>query len=109
MSRQGKSDNRLSNLEQQFAVTMTKIDSALTELKEQREDIRRLQERQDAMQAKHEAEMHEMNKRFYEKIDSIDAKFNDVNKHINDTWRNTMIGVGGMIVALGALILTALK
>ena len=109
MSRQGKSDNRLSNLEQQFAVTMTKIDSALTELKEQREDIRRLQERQDAMQAKHEAEMHEMNKRFYEKIGSIDAKFNDVNKHINDTWRNTMIGVGGMIVALGALILTALK
>lgn len=95
-------DERLNTLEQQFAVTMTKVDSALAELKEQREDMRRLWERQDAMQAKHEADMHEMNERFYGKID-------DLSKQINDTWKQTMIGVGGMIIALGALIIGALK
>ncbi|MBR7024972.1 MAG: hypothetical protein IKI08_03080 [Selenomonadaceae bacterium] len=113
-------DERLNTLEQQFAVTMTKVDSALAELKEQREDMRRLWERQDAERAqrdadirelhkrqeaaqeKHEADMHEMNERFYGKID-------DLSKQINDTWKQTMIGVGGMIIALGALIIGALK
>lgn len=56
-----------------FSITMQ-------ELREQREDIRRLND----------------------KIDSL-------GKQINDTWRQTMIGVGGMIIALGALLITALK
>ena len=41
-------EERLNSLEQQFAVIMTKVDSALEELKEQREDIRRTQDRHDA-------------------------------------------------------------
>ena len=62
------------------ALQDTRFSMTMQELREQREDIRRLNE----------------------KIDSI-------GKQINDTWRQTMIGVGGMIIALGALLITALK
>lgn len=39
---------RFSTLEQQFATTMAKVDSLAEEAKQQREDIRRMQDRQDA-------------------------------------------------------------
>ncbi|MBQ4403446.1 MAG: hypothetical protein II857_03450 [Selenomonadaceae bacterium] len=75
--------------------TLTKVDMMIEESKQQREDIRRAQE-------KHDADMREMNQRFYGKID-------DLSKQINDTWKQTMIGVGGMIIALGGLLIAALK
>ncbi|MBR7024934.1 MAG: hypothetical protein IKI08_02860 [Selenomonadaceae bacterium] len=107
------SDERLNTLEQQFAVTMTKVDSALAELKEQREDMRRLWERQDAMQAKHEAEMKEMNQRFYDKFDAMDAKIDanakEFTKQLHSNFVQTMIGVGAIMAAIGGLIITALK
>ncbi len=68
-----------------------KFELFMEELKQQREDIRRMNE-------KHDADMK-----------SIDAKFDSLTKQINDTWKQTMIGVGGMIIALGALLITALK
>ena len=43
-----KLEIRFSTLEQQFAMTMAKVDSLAEEAKQQREDIRRLQDRQDA-------------------------------------------------------------
>ena len=43
-----KLEVRFSTLEQQFATTMAKVDSLAEEAKQQREDIRRLQDRQDA-------------------------------------------------------------
>ena len=88
-------NKRLSSLEQQVATVASKVDMLIIESQQQREDIRRLNE-------KHESEMHEMNKRFYD-------KFGDLTKQINDTWRQTMLGVGGMIVALGALLVALLK
>lgn len=42
-----KLEVRFSTLEQQFAATMAKVDSLAEEAKQQREDIRRLQDRQD--------------------------------------------------------------
>lgn len=62
------------------ALQDTRFSMTVQELREQREDIRQLNQ----------------------KIDSI-------GKQINDTWRQTMIGVGGMIIALGALLISALK
>lgn len=52
----------------------------MQEVREQREDIRRLNEKMDS-----------------------------IKNQINDTWRQTMLGVGGMIIALAALLITALK
>ena len=43
-----KLEVRFSTLEQQFAATMAKVDSLIEESKQQREDIRRAQEKQDA-------------------------------------------------------------
>lgn len=52
----------------------------MQELREQREDIRRLNDKMDSL-----------------------------GKQINDTWRQTMLGVGGMIIAVGALLVALLK
>ena len=58
----------------------TRFSITMQELREQREDMRRLND----------------------KIDSL-------GKQINDTWRQTMLGVGGMIIAVGALLVALLK
>ena len=81
------------NAEVQIRLTKqdAKFELMLNELKEQREDIRRLNARMDAAQEKH------------------DADVKDLLKQINDTWRQTMIVVGGMIVALGALLIAVLR
>lgn len=81
------------NAEVQIRLTKqdAKFELFMQELKQQREDIRRINERIDAAQAKHEVDMR------------------DALKQIHDTWRQTMIGVGGMIIALGAFLVTVLK
>ena len=43
-----KLETKFSTLSEQFAATMAKVDAFVEELKQQREDIRRLQDRQDA-------------------------------------------------------------
>ena len=68
--------------------------------------MRELRERQDAAQAKHDAEMHEMNQRFYEKVDSINKEFV---KELHSNFVQTMIGVGAMIATLGGILIAALK
>ena len=99
-------EERLTSLE-------TKFELFMQEIHEQREDIRRLQDRQDAAQAKHDAEMkemnakhaadmHEMNERFYGKID-------DLGKQMHTNFIQTMIGVGAIMVAIGGLIIAVLK
>ena len=52
----------------------------MQELREQRADIRRLNDKMDSL-----------------------------GKQINDTWRQTMLGVGGMIITVGALLVALLK
>ena len=117
-------DERLVRLETQFELFME-------EARQQREDIRRLHERQDAAQAKqdaelreirerqeaaqakHDADMKEMNQRFYEKFDATDAKIdalrNDVTKELHSNFVQTMIGVGAIMATIGGLIIAALK
>ena len=110
-------ENRLTSLE-------TKFELFMQEAQQQREDMRRLWERQDAMQAKHDAEMkelqkrqdeiqakqdakmHEMNQRFYEKVD-VNAK--EFTKQLHSNFVQTMIGVGAIMAAIGGLIITALR
>ena len=52
-----KLETKFATLSEQFAATMAKVDSFVEESKQQREDMRRLNERQDAMQAQHNAEV----------------------------------------------------
>lgn len=114
---------------------MMKVDVFIAESQQQREDMRRLWERQDAMQAKHDAEMkelqkrqdeiraehdaemkamqekqdakmHEMNQRFYEKVDANAKEFT---KQLHSNFVQTMIGVGAIMAAIGSLIIATLK
>ena len=107
---------------------MMKVDIFIAESQQQREDMRRLWARQDAMQVKHDAEMkamqekqdaemkamqekndakmHEMNQRFYEKIDANAKEFT---KQLHSNFVQTMIGVGAIMAAIGGLIITVLR
>ena len=110
-------EQRVDSLETKFELYMKtqdeRFNTFMNELQQQREDIRRLQDRQDAMQAKleaeikasqakHEAEMHEMNQRFYDKAD-------DITKQLHTHFIQTMLGVGAIMAAIGGLIIAALK
>ena len=103
---------------------LAKVDMVIEEAKQQREDIRRLQDRQDAAQAKHDAEMKsaqakhdadmkEMNQRFYQKFDDMDRKIDanakEFTKQLHINFVQTMIGVGAIMAAIGGLIIAALK
>ena len=92
----------MATTEERLASLETKFELFMQEIHEQREDIRRLQDRQDAAQAKHDAEMHEMNEKFYSKID-------DLGKQMHTNFIRTMIGVGAIMVAIGGLIIAVLK
>ncbi len=81
---------------------MAKVDLMILEAQQQREDIRRLQDRQDAAQAKHDAEMKEMNARF-------DAKFDKISDQIHTMTIMSVVGFGAIAAAIGGLIITALK
>ncbi|MBR0261821.1 MAG: hypothetical protein IJQ85_08530 [Selenomonadaceae bacterium] len=99
-------DNRMSFLEQQVSTVAAKVDMLIVESQQQREDIRRAQE-------KHDAEMKEMNQRFYQKFDATDKKIDDnakeFTKQLHTNFVQTMIGVGAIMAAVGGLIIAALK
>ena len=65
------------------------------------------------MQAKHDAEMHEMNQRFYDKFDAmdkkIDNKFDKLSEQIHTMTIAAVAGFGAILVAIGGIIFTALK
>ncbi len=103
--------------------TLTKIDMMMEEIRDIRaetrdirDDMRRLWERQDEerraredemreAQAKHDADMREMNQRFYQKIDSMDNKFDKFSSQLQTMSLTTILGVGAIVWA----IVSALK
>ena len=103
---------------------MTKVDIFIAECQQQREDMRRLWERQDedrrkheadikAAQAKHDADMREMNQRFYSKFDEmdkkIDSKFDKLSDQLHTMTIAAVVGFGAIAVAIGGLVVSALK
>ena len=108
-----KLETKFVTLEQQITTVATKVDMLVEESKQQREDIRRLHERQDKMQAKHDADMHEMNQRFYKKFDEMDAKmdskFDKLSEQIHTMTLAAVVGFGAILVAVGGLIVAAIK
>lgn len=86
-----KLETRFSTLEQQFATTMAKVDSLAEEAKQQREDIRRLQDRQDADR-----------KALEDKIDRLGDK-------IQNMVIAAVVGFGAIALAVGGLVVSLLK
>ena len=79
-----KLETRAGSLEQQVSAVTAKVDTFIGEMRDR--DNQRVAE-----------------------IKALDAKFDALSKQIHDNFVQTMIGVGGMIIALGALLITALK
>ena len=74
-----------------FELQDEKFERVIAELKEQREDIRRAQD-------KHAADMRKM-----------DAKFDALFKQMHNNFVQTMLGVGAIMAAIGGLIIAVLK
>ena len=95
---------RVTTLEQQVSNVMTKLDMFITESREARQrqdaDIRELRQRQDAAQAKHDADMKEMQKNIYAKMDNMDAKIDGMGKHVRNMSIVTIVGIAAMVVAV---------
>ena len=116
--------SRVSSLETKFEMFMQEMRDFKTEMRQQNEmranEIRDLQRKHDeeqakreAAQAKHDADMLEMNQRFYSKFDAMDAKvdanFKEFAKQLHSNFVQTMIGVGAIMAAIGGLLIAALK
>ena len=90
-----KFDERISSLERQVSTVAAKVDMLIAESQQQREDIRRAQE-------KHDADMKEMNARF-------DAKFDKISDQIHTMTITTVVGFGAIAAAIGGLFFKSLK
>ena len=117
-------DNRLSRLE-------TKFELFMQESQQQREDIRRLHERQDAERARFDAEMKEFQKKqdaaqakrdaefkeFQKKHDAdmrdmnkkIDSKFDKLSEQIHTMTIAAVVGFGAIAAAVGGLVFAAFR
>ena len=95
-------EERVTSLEQQVATVAAKVDMLVIEAQQQREDIRRLNEKQDLLQAKTDKRLEELN----EKITQGQKEFA---QQLHSNFIQMMIGVGAMILILGGLIMAVMK
>lgn len=90
-----KLGTKFQTLAEQVSAVVTKVDYLAEELKQQREDIRRLNERQDAAQAQHNADMKE-----------IREDIKGAVKHIQNLTIATMVGIMAITIATWVFVLT---
>jgi len=79
-----KLETKFTTLEQQVATVATKVDMLVIESQQQREDMRRMNEK-------------------------IDANQKEFTQQLHSNFVQTMIGVGAIMAAIGGLIIATLK
>ena len=99
---QSQIDSQNARLDKALTNFDTKFNLMMEEIRQQREDLRRQQDRQDALQAKHDAEMHEVNKK-------IDDNFKTLSNQIHNNFVQTMVGFGAIAAAIGGIVIAAFK
>ena len=110
-----KLEQKVSELELRTDRVITKLDMFIEESREARErhdteirelrqrqdaEIRELRQRQDAAQAKHDADMKEMQKNIYAKMDNMDSKIERMAESNRNMFIVTMIGIATMAIAV---------
>ena len=90
-----KLEIRFSTLEQQVATVAAKVDMLVEEAQQQREDIRRLNERQDADRKALEGK--------------IDSRFDNLSTQIHNLTVAAFVGFGAIALAVGGLVVAAFK
>ena len=109
----GEFESRVSNIETTVNNFIQEMRDFKTEMRQQNEmraaEIRELRQKQDAAQAKHDADMKEMNQRFYAKFDVMDAKFDRLGDKIQNMVIAAVVGFGAIAAAVGGIVYAALK
>ena len=82
-------------IKKQLAIHDAKFTMILEEIRQQREDMRRLQDRQDEERRKHDAEMQEI--------------FKTLSNQIHNNFIQTMVGFGAIAAAVGGIVIAAFK
>lgn len=90
-----KLETKFATLEQQVAAVVTKVDMLVEESKQQREDIRRAQE-------KHDADIKELNSK-------IESKFDKLSSQIQSLTIAAVVGIGAIVIGGGAIIWAAIS
>ncbi|MBQ6759565.1 MAG: hypothetical protein IJP42_10875 [Selenomonadaceae bacterium] len=88
-------EERLSYLEQQVATVAAKVDMLVIESQQQREDMRRAQE-------KHDADIKALNER-------IESKFDRLSSQIQNLTIAAVVGIGAIVIGGGAIIWSAIS
>ena len=105
-------DKRVSNLETTFNMFMQEMRDFKTELRDRDNrraaEIAELRQKQDAAQAKHDADMKELQKSFYAKMDNMDAKIDSINKHVQNLTVAAIVGIGAAVIGIGAVAVTVI-
>lgn len=110
-----KLEQKVSELELRTDRVITKLDMFIEESREARQrqdaeirelrqrqeaEIREFRQRQDAAQAKHDADMKEMQKNIYAKMDNMDSKIERMTESNRNMFIVTMIGIATMAIAV---------
>ncbi len=96
---------RVSNLETKFEAFMQEMRDFKTEMRDRDNqraaEIRELRQKQDA-------DMKEINQRFYAKFDAMDAKIDNIGNNVRSLTITAMVGVGASVIAVVVLVGTTL-
>lgn len=92
-----KLDERVSSLERQVSTTMAKVDTIIGEMRDR--DNQRAAEIME-MRQKHDADMKDMQKNFYAKMDAMDAKIDGISKHISMLTVTSMGAIGAIVITV---------
>ena len=90
-----KLEFRFSTLEQQVSTVAAKVDMVISELQQQREDMRRLQDRQDEDRRKHDADM----RRLQDRQDAMQAQHNADMRELREDIKGTLRHIQGLTIA----------
>ena len=80
---------------------LAKVDTIIGEMRDR--DNQRAEEIREIRQ-----DMKEMQNRFYTKMDNLDAKIDGIGNHVRNLAITSMAAVGGMFVAVGAMVATVI-
>lgn len=112
-----ETQSRVSNLETKFETFMQSFDDFKQEMRDFKTEMRNrdnqrateimeIRQRQEAAQAKHNADMIDLQKNFYDKMDTMDTKIDGIGKHVQNLTVAAMVGIGAAVIGIGAIAVT---
>ena len=92
-----KLEKRVTSLERQVSNVVTKLDMFI-------EESRSARQRQDADIREIRQDMKDMQTRFYEKMDKMDTKIDNIGNHVRNITVAAMVGIGAAVTGVAAMV-----